>query len=638
MKFPATAKKTPNNVNQLIATGIAFHQQGHLDQAQSFYEQILKKQPLHFDALQLTGALELQKKNYDKSLFLFNKALKINPLHQNTYCNRGAALQELHRFNEAIRDFDKAIKIKPDFALAHFNRGVSLQKTTQWEASLASYQQAIFYAPLYTEAYYNSGNVLLTLKKFKEAIDRYQQSVSIKPDYYEAYNSIGNCLWELKQYDASIEQYNKALSIQSTYPEAHCNKASALIALQQFTLAADLCKKAINLKPDYTKAYNNLGNAINHQGEHESAIQYYDHAIFLEPESADAYNNRGTALQSLKKFELSLVDFNEAIKKDPEFIDAKINKSMLLLKIGDFNEGWKLYDWRWKRKECDTEPLVTPKPEWKGEPHQRLLVWAEQGLGDQIMFCSLLNEVSAISKSLTVTVNEKLIPLMSRSFKNNIQFLPSHHKVDEQSYDQHIPMGSLGQYFRCNKESFSNTPDAFLFADPQKINQIKSANPTNGHPLVCGISWRTTNKVSGSQRNVDLTQLIQTLWQDQWQFVNLQYGDTKQEIDEVKTQLDINIVNVPEIDNFNDIDGLAALIATCDLVVSIDNTTVHLAGALGKDVCVLLPHLTDWRWMTDGTRSPWHPCATLYRQTLKGEWGPVIEQLKKDLKRKWPST
>jgi hypothetical protein len=367
----------------------------------------------------------------------------------------------------------------------------------------------------------------------------------------------------------------------------------------------------------------------------DEALSSYDRAISLNPNYAEAYSNRGIILQYFNRFDEALMDYNHAIALKPDYYEAYFNKSLLKIIKGDYLEGWKLYEWRWKKSDFNLFLFLTDKPKFSLGKSKRVLVWPEQGLGDVLMFTSLLSEFKELCSKLIVQVDARIISLLSRSQKKDITFIPMNEYVNEDEYDEHIPIGGLCQYLRNDEESFKKTRNGWLLDDKVRTAIIKKEllhrSNSGYHKKICGISWRSKGKETSANRSLDLKSFIGMLALEGYVYVSLQYGDTSEEISIVRDELGVDIISYEEIDNFMDIDGVACLIQACDVVVSIDNTTVHLAGALGKDVRVLLPYLTGCRWSVDGYDCPWYASVLLYRQNSDYQWDPVFKQIREGL-------
>ena len=301
--------------------------------------------------------------------------------------------------------------------------------------------------------------------------------------------------------------------------------------------------------------------------------------------------------------------------------------------LGNFNEGWQGFEWRWLDNKFDSKPLKSNKPAWDHKKtNQRLLVWPEQGIGDHIFFGNLLSELLEDTPHLLVQIDRRLIPIFKRSLPK-IKFYSNNIAVPESEYEVHAPIGSFGKYLRNDEKDFESSRYGFLKDDEIKTANIKkdllALTPSNNK--ICGISWRSVSPKTGIHKTIPLKFFIETLALEGYTFVSLQYGDTADEIKEVKDELGIDIVSYEKVDNFNDIDGLASLIQACDTVISIDNVTCQLAGALGKEISILLHSGPWWGWMANRSDSPWYDSVKLYRQEKINNWGDVLEKVRDDL-------
>lgn len=556
------------------------------------------KQSLDIQQQKFQTGLDLHRQGkLSNAAKLYEEVIFYNRKHFGALHLLGVICAQTGQFERAVELISKAIKIDPRNAEAYYNRGIALKELKRHGDALASYDKAISLKRNYTEAYYNRGIVLLELFRFEDALASNDKAILLKPEFAEAYNNRGNALKELRRYE------------------------DVLVS----------CDKAIALKPDYAEAHINRGIALKELRRLDEALASYNRAIAIKPDHPEAYSNRGRALQDLKRLDEAFASYDRAIALKPDYAEAYLNKSLCLLLRGEFSEGWKLYDWRWKQKESISKPLFTDKPSFNFEDRKRVLVWAEQGVGDEIMFASILSELGNLCAKLIVQVDARLIPLFSRSILQDVLFFPKNSVVPQDLYDQQLPMGSIGKYLRNDEASFIQSRFGYLKADSRRSDDIRSFLTINGRQRICGISWRSKNEKTGMSRSLTLNNFLESLSVRDYSFVSLQYGDTDEEISNAKAELGIDVISCGQVDNFNDLDGLASLIQACDVVVSIDNTTVHLAGALGKDVRILLTRIPDWRWQLDRDDSPWYASATLYRQSDDGDWANAFAKIRADL-------
>jgi tetratricopeptide (TPR) repeat protein len=328
----------------------------------------------------------------------------------------------------------------------------------------------------------------------------------------------------------------------------------------------------------------------------------------------------------VSKLEDAEMSYKKAISLNPDFAEAHNNLGMLYLRQQDFRRGFELNEWRWKTKQEIGERLISSKPDWSGEQGKTVFVWSEQGVGDVLMFATILKELQEISAAVILRCDQRLVPLFERSFSGNISFISGNDTiVPETSYDYHIPIGSLPKFFRHDLASFEKGSKAFLKADSNKVKHIKEILHQDSEQSICGISWRGGKKGAARLRSIELPLLASALADNKQTLVSLQYDATKQELDDLRNHHGIDIITLPEIDNFNDLDGLAALVCACDNIVSVTNTTVHLAGALGADTQALIPFAPEWRWGRESETSYWYDSVSLHRQHAVADWSQPLK-------------
>jgi len=463
-------------------------------------------------------------------------------------------------------------------------------------------QQVLANYPLNAEAIHILGVIAHGESKHNIAVGFIKRAIELDPKQSAFYNNLGNVLREQEILDESAQAYSKAIQLQPNSAEIYNNLGVVLQEQGKLKEAIQAYEKAIEIRPDCTGVYINFGNALQEQGEVEKSIQTYRKAIQIQPDSAEAHKNLG----------------------------------MSLLLTGSFDDGWKQFAWRWQCKDFISEKRHFPQSNWDGSNlrSKTILVWAEQGIGDEIMFASMLSDLLEMGDNIIVECDARLIPLFQRSFPK-IQFLPRQVPPDPQLFDTNIdyqiPMGNLGQWLRFNKDSF--TAGNYLLPCSKRVLQLKGKyRSLSNDKLLIGISWKSINRDIGKTKSTLLEDWTSVLSQDGCYFINLQYGDTKSEIEEyVSDKKHISIYQDKEINPLTDLDGFAAQVSALDLVISTSNTTVHLAGALGQNVWTLLRLVPSWRWMTQRTDTLWYPKMRLFRQQQLGNWSHVFDEVKQTL-------
>jgi hypothetical protein len=321
--------------------------------------------------------------------------------------------------------------------------------------------------------------------------------------------------------------------------------------------------------------------------------------------------------------------------------DPKVNvdTGLCLLLLGRYAEGWRLYEGRLRTEEFWStsrasrdffETLSMFSGPRRGDG-KRVLVWAEQGVGDEVMFGGLLGEFRDLCGEMLVQVDRRLKGLFERALPG-VKVYERGEKVAEALYDEQIPMGSLGKWLRPTRESFAGKGGRYLQAQVGLGQRLRAELGVSTEEKLIGLSWRSEAPTNGAQRSVTLQELIGALGGVPGvRFVNLQYGEVSAELEGVRRALGVEVLSHPGIDNREDLEGLAGLIEGCDLVVSVGNATAHLAGALGQRTWVLLPYVAGWRWLHEGSTCPWYPSVRLYRQSERGRWESVLEAIRRDL-------
>lgn len=598
-------EKDPNQVNveRDLQRAIGFHQTGKLQQAELIYQQILQIHPQHFTVLHLLGVIAYQAENFEIAVDLIGQAIKIDPNQSSCFFSLGLILKKQGRLREAINAYYKVLEIEPKNADAYNNLGNILGLSGQLEEAVDTYRKALEINPDDIRTYNNLSVVLQKQGKLAEAIDTYYRILEIDPTDVEVCRSLGMLLTEQGKLEEAIDAYYKVLEVDSTD----------------------------------AGIYNNLGILLKEQRKFKEAIDAYCKALEIFPGYADAYNNLGNVLQLQGDFEDAVVVYKKALEINSQFSEAHKNLGMLLLLTGELERGWEKYEWRWKCHDFPSENRNFPQPPWDGTglSDKSVLVWTEQGIGDEIMFANMLDTLSWMADKIITECEERLVPLFQRSFPK-IQFVVREQKPNpmllDRDIDYQVPIGSLAQWLRRNESQFPKK-ESYLSASSEKASQLqdKYKGLTDDRFLV-GISWKSINHGVEKEKSTILENWTPILSQPDCFFVNLQYGDIEQEISEYYSSTGILIYTDQEINPLTNLDDFAAQISALDLVISISNTTVHMSGALGKKVWTLLPYVPDWRWMLKREDTPWYPTMKLFRQSQMNDWRDVFQRVSLALK------
>ena len=476
------------------------------------------------------------------------------------------------------------------------------------------------------ESLYKSDQIDSLEAKVRKLVENYPRASGL-------YNILGIALQKKGKLNESISNFNQAINIQPNFDQAHNNLGNVLKDAGRVKEAIDSYEQALKLNPQYVETYSNLGIALGELGKFEEAIASHKKALKLNPNYMEAYSNLGNMLREIGKFKEAIVSYKQALTINPKYTLSNYNEALIRLTLEEFDIGWKKYEHRFGRGRASLMRYTNDKL-WDGDYLDgNLLVWSEQGIGDHIIFASMLSDLRKFAKSITFEIDKRLINLFKRYCEkrnfSNIKIISLEKKVVN-NFDKHIAIGSLGQYLRKSRKSFESTPNQYLVPSTLKEKQIRNKFFQN-NKLKIGISWKTLNKKQ-PYRNIDLQQMLPVLSNSNCDFINLQFGKFDEEIKYFKLKHGINIRSINDIDNYNDIDGLAALINCLDLVITIQNTTAHLSGALGKKTWLMLAKNARWHWFLDKKKSLWYPSVKIFRQEKIGDWNKVINNISIELK------
>ena len=462
------------------------------------------------------------------------------------------------------------------------------------------------------------------------AVQLLSKALEINSTIPECFNNAANALMKLGQHALALECCRHAIVLEGGNWMAYANAAEALRNLQRQEDALASINAAISISPTMAKLYSNRGNLFKELGQHEQALLEFQTAIELDPEDATFYVNRGLTYQALNLIYPAIDDQEKAIVLDPHLGPAHDNLAKLHLLNGHFQSGWGMYHWRWEGRGLKTQALITDKPEWqKGSLAKRVLVWAEQGASEHILFGSLLLEMQRLVPNLLVQVDARLIPLFERSMPE-ITFYAATETVDESLYDAHLALGDLPGLFRNDLDDFLNVKLQYLKPKFEQRASIREAL-ANEDEFLIGIAWRDEGNPHNKSKNIDLIQLVSVLNIPGIKLVHLQQGIIDQELADLQSKLMVQIYGYQQVNESSGFDDLASLVSACDLVISTDNIVADIAGAINLPCWVLLPKAPQWRWLSGVTLSPWYPSLRLYRQEQQDHWDDPLGKICNDL-------
>ncbi|WP_027802022.1 tetratricopeptide repeat protein [Paraburkholderia dilworthii] len=588
-----TAPPSSSNVVALVEAALDAHQAGRLDTADSIYREILALDPANSQALHYFGVLHYQRGQHADAAALMSHALKYDRHDAACWSNRGLAAAALGHLDEATICYDQALQLQPDFADARNNFGVALQAQGALNEAVEQYRLAIAANPALVGAHLNLGTVLGKLGRFAEALACYRDALQVDPGSAEAHFNSGNAHNAHGEHEAAIASFERALALRHDYAEAHIN----------------------------------LGSAIGKRGDYAGAESHYRRAVAITPNPTNLVC-LGGSLGAQGRLDEEETFYREALTRDPHYADAHQNLAWLLLKRGDFKQGWAEFALRWRKS--DYEALALPGvAEWRGEPldGRRLLIVGEQGFGDHFQFLRYAQMLHERGATVDICVREPLLPLAGR--------VPGVHRAfsgkPEGEYDFWVPMMSVPS---CVGTELSTIPAdvPYLFADEAKVKAWhKRLIKTGAANRKAGLAWAGSPTFGNDRyRSMVLSELHALAGVAKVSWYPLQKGPAHAQLADAPHAFRAHDFS----GELNDFEDTAALIMNLDLVIAVDTGVAHLAGALGKPVWLLLPANSDWRWLEARSDSPWYPGMRLFRQKVLGDWAGVVTEVMQALQQR----
>jgi len=608
----------PDMVTARFNLALILQSQARLAEAIDAYRVVLERAPDWIDA-KANLAIALRSAGEPEAGLPFLIDVAASRANAASEMMVGTVLKELRRLPEAIAAFERALGHAPRDEMVRFQLGMALAEHGDAQSALKQFAEAVAINPAFGSAQINLGVTLRGLGQPEAAYDALCQARALAPESPVCLAALADTLQDLERYDEALPLYRQALAIRPDHADSLAKLAAALIQLHRPEEAIEAIQQALLLRPDDWVAWAHLGNAEAEAGRTDAAITAYRHALDLAPDVPETWCNLGVALRDAERFDESFACYARALALAPDFAVAHWNAALGRLLLGQFEQGWSLYEWRFQRGELARTarhfdvPLWVPSP--SADAGKRILIHAEQGLGDTLQFIRYIPLLRALGLSVTVEVQPCLQRLIAQSLPD-IAILPRGAPWPE--IDCHCPLLSLPHRFGTD---VTTIPAAvpYLVALPTRPAQAI---------FTVGLAWAGNPRhPNDHNRSLALAQLSPLLELASIRFVSL--------------QKDLPARDQPTLNEFGDrleqpcysedFVPTAERVAALDLVITVDSAIAHLAGGLGRPVWILLPRVPDWRWMRERSDSPWYPTATLFRQPTPGDWESVISLMRAHL-------
>lgn len=569
---------------------MALHRSGQLDAARSCYKKILQRDPKHFDTLHLFGMLCMQVGQPELAVAMLKRAVALNSNVAQLHSILGAALEALGSLDSALASYDKALALQANLAETHYNRASVLRKKGRPEEALKDYDAAIALAPGFAEASYNQGLVLDELERPLEACASYERAITAKADFAAAYFNWGLTLRRLGRLPEALASFDGALAANPEFAQARYSRGLVLHTL--------------NLP--------------------EEALAEFDTAVALVPNYAEAYRAKALLLHELQRPEDAIASFDLSLVHCPGDPIALAGRGLSFLLSGRLDEGWRDYEWRLSSPDLTDDMRGGDAPVWRGEPlaTRTLYVHSEQGFGDTLQFCRYVPLLGA-GASVIFEVQPALKRLLA-SLPGSARVIARGEPVP--TFDLHCSLLSVPGIYATTLETIPAAVP-YLAADAAAV-ALWRERLAGLQGLKVGLTWAGAPRLHrphaaaiDKRRSVSLDMMAPLSEVTGVTFVSLQKGSPAAQT--ISPPRGMALVDFTA--ELNDFADTAALVGALDLVISVDTSVAHLAGAMGKAVWLLNRHDTCWRWLMNRDDSPWYPTLRQFRQSTAGDWSGVMQ-------------
>lgn len=572
-----------NDMDALQEMGERLVRAGNTETAARCFARTLVFSPNKAEAHNGLGVVRADEGNLEEAEASYLRALACKPAYPEALCNLGAVARKRGKTAEARQLFEGALQLRPDLAEAHCNLGLLLLEEKDSDSAKRHFERALEVDPKSVIALQHLGNLWFQNGDPQAAKKCFEKAIALAPDQAEGHNGMGAVLQEEGNLDEAEASYRRALAC----------------------------------KPNFAPAYCNLGNIAKKRGALAEAMQHYEHALALDHGLAEAHSNRGLILVSERRLEEARAQYERAIALEGATGNTRWNRCLLDLLEGNLEAGWQGYETR--RSIPKIAPRVFSQPTWRGEPLNgaRILLHAEQGLGDTLQFLRYVPMVHAAGGTVILDVKPPIVRL-AKQLPGVAEVIASGDPLPE--FEWQCPLMSLPVAFKTTLESI-HAETLYLRVPEEARLAAEQVQLANG-VLRVGLVWSGNPEFPEDRlRSMHLSAFAPVMQIENARFFSLQFGPAAPQVEAYRDRV---VDLTPSIKDFAD---TAALLTRMDLLISVDTAVAHLAGALAKPVWTLLPFASDWRWLLNRDDSPWYPTMRLFRQTRPEDWGPVIERV-----------
>ena len=622
------------------ASAFAHFRAGRLPEAEREYRVLVAREPANPAWVHLLGFIVALSGRRDEGLALLDRSIALEPGNPGFLDNRGQVLMQAGRDDEARADFAAAVRAAPSLAPSWLHLSQALRRLRRGGEARDAIAKALALGEA-PAARYHEGLLALEDGDHAAAERSFRRVLEAQPRNVPALVNLGVALRETGRLEESMACFQRAAATDPANAEALNNLGLSLHHDGQSRDAIRLFKRALQLRPGFAQALVNWGNALRDMGDLAGATARFDEAIAADPNAVEALNNSAAVALESEKLEEARSRYRRAAALRPGYPEARAGMAQVMLREQRFDAAWDLYEARFDTKPPHATRRAMGIPALDAsnlDRVKRVAVWMEQGVGDQILFSTLLPDLGRRGIEVVAEVDARLIRLYRRGMTGVTFVTPDESAAAFARCDAHVALGSLARLLRRDAASFSAQPRAILAADPARVEAmrgaLRGADASDTRPAIA-ISWRSIQqghrKALGERKSAPLEAFARLADATNARLVDVQYGDAREERAEFEARHPGMLVRIPGLDVFDDLEGLAALLVACGRLVSSSNVTAHLAGALGVPTDLL--YLRGWPpfsyWVRGSAgRSLWYPSVRV-QDGAPATWDEAFAQLAK---------
>lgn len=602
--------------------------QGRLNESVQLLAEALRVNPDHPDAHNNLGSALKGLGDLDGAIASYREAVRLNPSFVDAHQNLGRALKEAGRLADAAVALRRALELNPRSATLCCRLADLLQAQDDGLAAIDLYRRAVQLDPSHVDACYGLANALRKQGDARAAVGIYRRAIAINPGLAEVYNNLGNALQDLADHEAAITAYGQALALRPTYAEAHFNLGNALQECRRCDAAMESYRRAIEFKPDCAEAFNGLANCMIDQGNHAEAMACYERALLLKPSYPEAHHNLAIAFHLQGRLDRAVAAYRKALEFQPDYPNAQKNLAMVELLLGDYTSGLARYEHRLRAPGFAPLLATPPTPRWDGRPlgrGDRLVLIGEQGLGDTLQFMRYVIPLRRQGVNVSLCAQPRLHGLIRASGLDQEPLTPEQAcRVSDALW---LPLLSLPRHLGVSPEH-PLVVEPYIQTSPALMASWRDRLSGDRRPII-GLNWQGNpdqERGASKGRSLPLECFAPIAERTEASLLSLQKGSGSEQL-QACSFADRFVGCQGLISDAWDFLETAAIVATCDLVITSDTSVAHLAAGMGRPTWLLLQALPEWRWGLEGETSFWYPSMRLFRQAEPGNWAELIERV-----------